>query len=119
MGLFDTLRCEMRLPVKDDSVLRKQEYQTKDVGAWETHGYCTLLVITKDGELTVKGSKVDFTGSVNFYTDSVNGVGGWIEFCALVSDGRVLEISAVELPNRFQNKGKSWPPNRQTIAKRN
>lgn len=32
MGMFDDIRCEMRLPTKNDSRLRSLSYQAKDLG---------------------------------------------------------------------------------------
>lgn len=128
MGMFDDLRCEMRLPAKPDSRLRGLGYQTKDLD-------CTLaqIVIRADGRLVDENVRLEkkpgapdapeqvftewvkwrdewferkvgpdiplnYTGSINFYGDC----GGWVEFCAFVENGTVTKIVPVELPKQFQ-----------------
>lgn len=130
MGMFDDLRCEMRLPVRPDAELRRAAYQTKDLDCAMRH-----YVIRKDGQLVDANIRVEpregtptapslltpeylewhhewfdrkegpdipsrYTGSVNFYTGLKTA--GWIEFCAFVEDGQVTKIKAIELPERFQ-----------------
>lgn len=137
MGMFDDLRCEVRLPARPDAELRGFGYQTKDLDC-ELNQY----VIRPDGRLVDANIRMEqkrgappapdmlsdeyfdwhrtwferkegpdipsrHTGSVNFYTGW--GKGEWIEFCAFVEDGTVTKIKAIELPERFQKRAVTHP----------
>lgn len=135
MGMFDNLRCEMPLPPEAPKAARDLVYQTKDLECGLLHyvirGDGTLVdanirmerkpnaphgpkdILSKEYLEWYRkwwerkeGPDIacDYTGAINFYADHD---GGWLEFCALVKHGRVIDIVVVELPNIITS---SLPP---------
>ena len=95
MGMFDDVKCERVMP--GDRQPRSCQFQTKDF-ACEMSGY----EITSDGRLLKDGEPHYFHGHLNFYThesDDNTGRGGgwWFEYDAKFTDGRLVEIRAIDI----------------------
>lgn len=102
MGMFDYVRCHMRLPVERESGVRchGNPFQSKSVRSWrmprfkevaQEHGALTLD-ISSDGHLCGHdGLLLKWTGTMEFYGDVPRRF-KWIEFEADVSDGIVSDV---------------------------
>lgn len=121
MGMFDYIRCEAPLP--ETPVPPPQEFQTKDTPdqgmtvytitkdgrlTWRPYQYEKVPKAERpypddDGILGLAGSIrrieqetriVDFHGDINFYGSTRDG--GWWEYRARFTDGRLSRIDVVE-----------------------
>ena len=95
MGMFDGVKCGRVMP--GDRQPRDYEFQTKDF-ACEMAQY----EIASDGRLLKDGEPHYFHGHLNFYThepDDNTGRGGgwWFQYDAKFTDGRLVEIKAVDI----------------------
>lgn len=88
MGMFDTVRCQRRLP--DGLDASKEWLQTKDFDC-ELETY----TITEDGRLlNDDGEPMNFHGWLNFYTMTEKRV--WHEYWAKFTDGALQDILTAE-----------------------
>jgi len=105
MGMFDTIRCECRLPVKGVNSLA---FQTKSLE-------CGLLdyLITESGtleELLEDKKPVKFTGEVIFYAcEFSDGTKGWIEFAAYFHQGTLQRLNLGEYYKIIEGKRVDLP----------
>lgn len=112
MGIYDSLKCKMPLPVpgfqdrlfqtkdlpaqwcdlyeiREDGSLWHQSYSIEDRSDPEAEGLMRLIgLMTRVGK---KWERVDFSGEVFFY-DYAEGQDGWIEFGAKFVDGKTEDI---------------------------
>ncbi len=103
MGNFDLIHWDAPLPSPHDETIRRgvNPFQTKSIAYWADYdwsGYAWTLTVSKDGVLLDPNDKqLEWSGTLNFYGDG--DYVGWCEFDAQVKDGRILEVSIVELPD--------------------
>lgn len=91
MGLFDYIKCEMRLPGDGTPPL---QFQTKDT----PEQYLKAYTITEQGRLVEDESqtRVPYHGDIHFYTDDEDG--GWWEYRARFSEDVCTGIAVIEAP---------------------
>ena len=118
MGMFDYLRCEYKLPVKDSNSIL---FQTKDT----PNQFMDEYLIDENGDLyeeeydiedrsdktkgpfgamlgcmtrvNIRKVKSDYTGEIRFYgfKDDINHK-GWIEYSAYFESGKIKNLNLME-----------------------
>ncbi|MFG5379974.1 hypothetical protein [Yoonia sp. R2-816] len=106
MGKFDNIQLDMELPIPREGELRSDVnlFQSKSVGYWVEHGWhdeAWTLTISREGWLLdPTGQTMAWSGTLNFYGEGH--YFGWSVFDAEVKDGKITNVSIVEIPSDLE-----------------